>query len=119
MPDAAAHLISGGIAGAMTAGLLQSEGNVDGGELIAGAFAGAAAGRVPDILEPAVNPGHRAFFHSWSTAFLVGYGMIRAYHWEPTDDLERILRWGALVGGAAYLTHLALDAGTPHGLPLA
>lgn len=119
MPNAGTHMIAGGITGAVTAASLQAETDPDLAEIIAGAFAGGVAGRVPDILEPAVHPNHRAFFHSVGVLALVGYGTYRAYRWEPADDVERVVRWLAVIGGVAYMSHLILDARTPNGLPLA
>jgi len=85
----------------------------------ASAFAGVVAGRVPDLLEPAARTTHRVIFRSIGVIALVGYGTHRAYRWEPADDVERLIRCLALVGGLAYLGHLGLDARTLNGLPLA
>ncbi|HZS67388.1 MAG TPA: metal-dependent hydrolase [Burkholderiales bacterium] len=73
---------------------------------------------IPDYLEPAVHPNHRQFFHSVVFAGLVGYGVHKAYKWQPTDGWEEFLRWLAIIGGTAYLVHLALDAFTAKSLPL-
>lgn len=74
--------------------------------------------KLPDILEPALHPNHRAFFHS----FLVFGGSVWAvkalWEWRPESLNERRLRavlLGALVG---YCSHLGLDALTCKGLPL-
>lgn len=80
--------------------------------------AGALLTSLPDKLEPAIHPNHRQFFHSVAFAAGVGYATYRAYKWQPTDDWERVLRWLLVIGGAAYLTHLALDACTAKSLPL-
>lgn len=119
MPNALAHTLTGAGAGLAAASLGRGESDPDASpaEVPLVALTGACVGRLPDILEPAIHPGHRAFFHSWTVALAVGCGVHRAYHWEPSDDLERALRWVALVGGAAYLIHLALDAATPKSLP--
>lgn len=74
--------------------------------------------KLPDIIEPPVHPNHRQIFHSVLVLAGVGYLTYRAYKWEPTEDWERILRWLAIVGGAAYITHLSLDAFTAKSLPL-
>ncbi len=80
--------------------------------------AGAILTSLPDKLEPANNPNHRQFFHSVVFAAGVGYLTYRAYKWQPTEDWEQIVRWLAIIGGVAYLTHLALDACTAKSLPL-
>ena len=80
---------------------------------------GAFMGKVPDIIEPSLgNPNHRQFFHSIAALGLVSAGTYRLYHWEPQDDFENSLRVLLLIGGAAYLSHLALDALTKKALPL-
>lgn len=83
-----------------------------------GAAAAAALTGLPDILEPATSPNHRAFFHSLAFAALLGMGMKKLYNWEPESDGQRLLRQIALVAGAAYLIHLTLDFTTRKSLPL-
>lgn len=80
--------------------------------------AGAFLTSLHDKLEPAIHPNHRQFFHSVVFAAGVGYATYRAYKWQPMEDWERILRWLIIIGGVAYLTHLALDACTARSLPL-
>lgn len=82
-----------------------------------GATLGKYAARLPDILEPAFHPNHRAFFHSWSVLALVGFGTYKAYQWQPEDTGAKILKWALVIGGAAYASHLLRDAITPKGLP--
>lgn len=80
---------------------------------------GAFLGKLPDMIEPALgNPNHRQFFHSIAVLGLLAAGMRKVYHWEPQDEVEKIIRGVLLVGGAAYLSHLALDALTSRSLPL-
>lgn len=80
---------------------------------------GAFLGRLPDMIEPAFrNPNHRQFFHSITALGLLVTGMHKTYHWEPQDEFEKIVRGVLLIGGAAYLSHLALDALTSKSLPL-
>ncbi len=79
---------------------------------------GAFLGKLPDMIEPALgNPNHRQFFHSIAVLGLLAAGMRKVYHWEPQDEVEKIIRGVLLVGGAAYLSHLALDALTSRSLP--
>ena len=80
---------------------------------------GAFLGRLPDMIEPSLgNPNHRQFFHSVAVFGLLGTGIYKLYHWDPQDNLDRVLRGLLLLGGAAYLSHLALDALTSKSLPL-
>lgn len=44
--------------------------------------------------------------------------MRKLYQWAPEDGFEKVVRAFLLVGGAAYLSHLALDALTSRSLPL-
>jgi membrane-bound metal-dependent hydrolase YbcI (DUF457 family) len=85
---------------------------------IAMGTAAACLPSLPDILEPALHPNHRRFFHSITLALAIGYGMRRAYKWKTSHAWERFARVVLLVGGAAYLAHLARDAFTAKSLPL-
>lgn len=80
--------------------------------------AGVAFGKLPDILEPSTNPHHRQFCHSFLVLALVGYGMKKAYDWKPEDRVGKFWKAFALCAGAAYISHLALDAFTPKSLPV-
>ena len=85
---------------------------------VAAGTVGALLGKLPDMIEPALrNPHHRQFFHSFAVLGLVGWGVHKIHQWEPEDDFERLLRGFLLAGGAAYLSHLALDALTSRSLP--
>jgi len=79
------------------------------------AIVGGVGGVLPDLIEPGNNPNHRGAGHS------VGMGALLAYlHREiwanPTIDPGFKQFIADLVFG--YVSHLALDAGTPRGLPL-
>jgi len=84
---------------------------------LAGGLA-AACGTLPDVLEPALHPNHRQFFHSLAVVGMIGTAWYRAYKWTPETVEGSVMRWMLLVVGGAYLTHLAMDAMTPKGLPL-
>jgi inner membrane protein len=90
---------------------------VDGAAVAMGAEA-ACLPSLPDVLEPALHPNHRRFFHSVAFGLAVGYGVRRVYLWETWTDWDRLVRAALLVGGAAYLGHLARDAFTAKSLPL-
>lgn len=82
-----------------------------------GATLSATLATLPDLIEPAVHPHHRQFFHSLVFAGLVGYGIHKAYHWQPQTQLHEIIRLAVLLGGSAYLLHLAADFMTARSLP--
>lgn len=90
---------------------------VDGSALAMGTAA-ALLPSLPDILEPAVHPNHRRFFHSVTFGATVAYAMLRAYKWETQEPWEHLARVAVLAGGAAYLAHLVRDAFTDKSLPL-
>lgn len=78
----------------------------------------AGCGTLPDLLEPALHPNHHQFFHSLLFAAGVGVLLYRLYQWEPETDGGHLLRALALIGGGAYLVHLAMGAFTRKSLPL-
>lgn len=78
----------------------------------------AALATLPDLLEPAMTPHHRQAFHSVALAAILGVAVYEAYQWEPETPLQEVLRAVALIGGSAYLLHLAGDLLTAKGLPL-
>lgn len=85
---------------------------------LSGSLLAALCTNMPDILEPAVHPHHRQFFHSIAFAALIGGGMYKLYQWETETEMEKILKFCLLVAGGAYLIHLAMDACTRRSLPL-
>lgn len=94
------------------------EGNAPSATPLAMGLAAYCFPSLPDHLEPALHPNHRKFFHSLAFAGLVGYGMYRAYQWEPEDRTGDLLRFAGLALGAAYLAHLARDAFSVKSLPM-
>ena len=93
--------------------LLLKEPSLEGCMLSAGA--GLAVACLPDILEPAIHPNHRAFFHS-----IVFNGVVTILVWRRLNNpdvsvLEKIV---LSVIGSAYVSHPLLDATTPMGLPI-
>jgi membrane-bound metal-dependent hydrolase YbcI (DUF457 family) len=113
------HSFAGTVAG-LAVPLLDKDAVEDNPELlIAGPVVGNFFAKLPDIIEPAFkNPNHRQFFHSIAVLAAVGYGVKKAYDWQPEDKLEKVIRGILLCAGAGYLSHLALDAITPRSLPL-
>lgn len=85
---------------------------------LAAACVGVTCGTLPDVFEPAFHPNHRQFFHGLAFAGFVGYACYRFYKWGPETDGEKLMRFLLLTMSGAYLTHLAMDAFSPKGLPL-
>ncbi|GAB2893511.1 hypothetical protein GCM10027046_23110 [Uliginosibacterium flavum] len=83
-----------------------------------GAVLSASLTKLPDVLEPAIHPNHRQFFHSVAFAGLLGLVAHKIYRWEPKNKDDETVRFVLLVGAAAYAIHLLLDASTPKCLPL-
>lgn len=107
---------------ALTTSLVLRSGEVERSETTAWPLAGGAlAGiltKLPDVLEPAVHPQHRQFFHSVACAALVATGWKALHEWQPQSEEARFLRKVGMIAAGAYLCHLALDAITPRSLPL-
>ena len=146
MPNGPTHRVAGGVAGGGLA-LARATGQPPEAVLIevfGGVVGGVVGGRLPDIFDPATTPRHRSTAHS-ALAGLVVVGAAledaRSYCRERADTYRRLkaqsglndgarlwyalleLVWqflaGALTGlQAGYVSHLALDALTPAGLPL-
>lgn len=85
---------------------------------VLGGTAAAFFTNLPDILEPATSPNHRAFFHSLAFAALLGAGLYKLNQWEPETDAEKFWRVVGMLAGSAYLIHLTLDFTTSRSLPL-
>jgi len=115
-------------------------------EAVGGAIGGYLGGSLPDVFEPAYSSWHRDFMHSWSIgASIVGIASKiewweqhcrqRASHYHTlrtmsnNDPLTSFcyflieLFWRLAAGFinglfAGYVSHQALDACTPRGLPI-
>lgn len=86
-----------------------------GGVLLAG-LGGIAAGCLPDVIEPALHPNHRATFHSAAAGSMFAFGGYKAFE---NGNLDEDARLTALVLSSAYVSHLILDAATPKSIPIA
>ena len=76
--------------------------------------------RLPDWIEPARSPHHRGFWHSktLATALLVVSTLIITGHFlDGARPAVFFVRIAALFMTVGYLTHLALDLLSTHGLP--
>jgi inner membrane protein len=119
LANALEHSTYGGVAGGVTYLVMcrYYERQPDLGELLLCAGAGLFAAGIPDFIEPAINPHHRKFAHSFTTGSLllkfandqcgVGNGRVQQF--------KKIL---LAVSIAGYLSHLLADACTPKCLPL-
>jgi hypothetical protein len=114
---------------------------------LGGYIGGALGARLPDIIEPAVHSQLRHVAHSLATATAIAasaiesiervesYAQMRAQaaadapcaagryrvaeHRQSPQGTPREASARVVAGlGAGYLSHLALDAGTPRGIPL-
>jgi inner membrane protein len=118
MANGTTHLIVGGLAGLGISLWDKSDDSEFANNPLLATTVGAMFGKLPDILEPALHPHHRQFCHSIVVLLGVGYGMKKAYQWEPKDNVDKLLRCIALCVGAGYISHLLLDATTPRSLPI-
>jgi membrane-bound metal-dependent hydrolase YbcI (DUF457 family) len=112
-------------------------------EMIGGGLGGQVGGLLPDQLEPAISSWHRGTAHSYTLIVLLLDRRAQLLDWvewcrEQGRSCERRLAcepgsalilqlwiafWSLAAGFvtgllAGYVSHLALDALTPHGLPL-
>ena len=142
------HLLFGGIAGAgaclLAATLDQRKPSWL--ELLGATLSGIAAASLPDWIEPALHPNHRAFFHSvtfagvglpplWATLQQTRAEQLQAAafcevqatcaksqaiaeYWQGQTATHRF--WAGTMLGLipGYVSHLAADAVTPKSLPL-
>ena len=76
---------------------------------------GAAAGSLPDMIEPATNPQHRGLFHSTSVGIGLTYLLRKVARSETLSQEEKLV---SAILGMGYLSHLSLDSRTSQGLPL-
>ena len=119
MANGVTHSIIGGLSGLAIALSDESDNSAPEHNPLLAIGVGVFFGKLPDILEPALNnPHHRQFCHSVVFLMAVGYGMKKAYDWKPKDNVEALMRGAVLFAGAGYVSHLLLDAMTPRSLPI-
>jgi len=94
-----------------------SQGEVTGQPLLSASIA-VLLTNLPDMIEPAINPHYRQFFHSIVFGSLVASAGIKLYQWQPEEDWEKVFRQILLVGCGGYLVCLIFDSFTPRGLPM-
>lgn len=118
MSNGIAHRTSAAV---LVGGFLLAQENQQGKTTLApigGSLLASICTNLPDILEPAIHPHHRQFFHSFAFATIVGGGMYKLYQWEPKTEMEKLQKFCLMIAGSAYLIHLAMDACTKRSLPL-
>ena len=91
---------------------------------------GVISGRIPDVLEPPINPNHRAFFHSFTFGLVLGFGMKELRRIIKAKAMERKVRGNPSISGTeillglffvvllVILLHLVMDGFTKRGLPI-
>ena len=82
---------------------------------ILGVFLGSIGGILPDLLEPARNPNHRSFFHSW--LLLLSMLLVIAFKISKKSTLKGEFFHLFLPLTVGYSSHLLADMTTAKGLP--
>jgi membrane-bound metal-dependent hydrolase YbcI (DUF457 family) len=115
MPNFTVHFTVGIIVGIITLSILHGQNNFVSGQLsILAAIALSTVGAIlPDIIEPATNPNHRSFFHSFFVLIITGF---LSYYFLTGVDSAELFMIGFM--GIGYVSHLVLDSATPKSLPL-
>jgi inner membrane protein len=84
------------------------------GEVLLAAGVGMIGGLLPDLLEPAIHPNHRQFFHSYAVTALLAHAN---HHVSRNTQLPTETRTVIHLISLGFYSHLAADAHTPKGLP--
>lgn len=84
-------------------------------EFLGSGAVGALAAMIPDVLEPATNPNHREFFHSY---VLLITTLTTELHILDKVQANYLLKLLSLAAAGGYSSHLLADSCTPEGLPL-
>ena len=104
-----------GAAGYCIVKKLQNE-EINVGNALGWGVVGAGVAVLPDIIEPATSPTHRAFTHSLVAAGAATYVTKKA--WD-SQELSGEQKAAAASIFGAYMSHLLADSTTPAGLPIA
>lgn len=132
MPNGSTHRAAGGWGAVFTYLMIQDNSEVkekiDLGEILLSAFVGSTTSRIPDILEPPLNPNHRAFFHSLVFGGITCYVGAQAWKDLQIRRRERIVlgnqQWNfsefidiaIIITSGSVLLHLIMDGFTKKGL---
>ena len=119
MPNAAAHAMAATLAVGGTIAATTDTTEKDGVlKIAAGGAMGTLGAKLPDLLEPALNPHHRQFFHSVVFAVGLGVAVHKVYKWQTSTKTDEWIRLLILAGISGYLLHLIMDGFTPRSLPM-
>lgn len=117
MSNRGEHMLAGFLVGAVGYALVKTiqQEEIDLGHAIGWGVVGAGVALLPDLIEPAAGPMHRATAHSLAAGGLLTL-TTKAVYDNPNLSGEEKAVFCSLA--AAYGSHLLLDAGTPAGLPM-
>ncbi|MFA4983177.1 MAG: metal-dependent hydrolase [Candidatus Micrarchaeia archaeon] len=118
MSDRTTHIALGflfGTVGYCVVKKLQNE-EIDMGNAIGWGIVGAGVAVLPDIIEPATSPMHRAFAHSVMAAGTAT--CVTKMAWD-SQELSGEQKAAIVSLFGAYMSHLLADSATPAGLPMA
>ncbi len=82
--------------------------------MLIGTGLGAISGILPDKMEPATNPNHRGFFHSYLFWFTAGFVTLIIL----LGKFKTIWKFIASCLFAGYSSHLVLDSKSTKSLPI-
>ena len=118
MANSTGHMIAGGVTGAVVLvhHRRSEKKRVELSEFLIAVLVGILFGLLADKLEPASSPNHRAFFHS---LLFFGFAAWQLYRLCCAEETSSDQQLALKLIGAAYASHLLLDAVTPKGLPIA
>lgn len=116
MSNSGMHFIIGAVASLLTYAVLKQQRNeqLTWEEAIPVALIGGTVGVLPDIIDPPKGPNHRSIGHSVAGGTglsILGIGI------NENPNIQQPYKDFLTSMIASYLSHLALDAQTPAGLP--
>jgi membrane-bound metal-dependent hydrolase YbcI (DUF457 family) len=123
MANFRAHAIAGAVAGfGITIYQLRKikeidpDAKLDIFKLFVNVGAGITGAILPDKIEPALHPNHRAFFHSMTSGGCLVYSAKEMI--SDPSSIDPDLKYPLCAFILGYCSHLILDGATPKGLPL-
>ncbi len=116
MPDFETHFIVGGLTAVCVLANARKNRNelMDFAETLSIFLGGGAVASLPDVFDPPTSPRHRSIGHSIVGSAGLGLAMKNL---ETNLDIPQNKKDVLYALGGAYLSHIALDATTPAGLP--
>jgi len=90
------------------------EAKIDLKDLFLHASLGFIAASLPDLIEPARNPNHRAFFHSITSGILSCILILQTHRSALNPETKSLLT----CLGLGYTSHLLSDSSTAKSLPI-